>query len=98
MRFEWDPGKDRANRLKHGLSFDEASRLFTDGVDSLLDIYDEEHSEDEDRFIVIGPIERGVIVVSYTERQDDVIRMISARMATAQERRHFEDYWRGCNE
>ena len=83
MRFEWDPEKDRANHLKHGLSFDEASRLFT---------------EDEDRFIAIGLIGRRVIVVAYAERQDDVIRIFSARTATAKERRQLDEFWRGGNE
>ena len=57
-----------------------------------LDIYDEAHSEEEDRFIAIGPIKRGLIVVVYTERQDDSIRVISARMATPRERHSFDDY------
>jgi uncharacterized DUF497 family protein len=94
MRLEWDSEKDQANRVKHGLSFDEASRLFTQGID-YLDIYDEEHSAEEDRFIAIGTIERGLIVVAYTERPDDVIRIFSARMATDNERRHLENFWRG---
>ena len=97
MRFEWDREKDDANRRKHGLSFEEASRLFTGDAD-YLDIYDEEHSEYEDRFIAIGPTEHGVIVVGYTERQDDVIRIFSARRATAKERRFLEDAWRGRDE
>jgi uncharacterized DUF497 family protein len=97
MQFEWDPGKDRANRRKHGLSFSEAARLFSGELD-FLEIYDEVHSEDEDRFIAIGPIGRGVVVVAYAERSEDVIRIVSARMATAKERRHFEEYWRGRHE
>lgn len=60
MRFEWDPGKDKRNRAKHGLSFDEASTLFKAGVD-YLEIYDEQHSDEEDRFIAIGRVRRGLI-------------------------------------
>ena len=87
MRFEWDPKKDRANQLKHGISFEEASRLFTRDVD-YLEIYDSEHSTEEDRFIAIGPIaSRGMVVVAYTEREESVIRIISARPATPAERR-----------
>ncbi len=97
MRFEWDPDKDQANRLKHGLSFSETSGLFTEDID-FLEIYDEEHSGDEDRFIAIGPIERGVIVAAYTEPQDDVTRIFSARMATPRERKLLEEYWRGRDE
>ena len=93
-KLEWDPAKDRANRAKHGLSFEAASELFSNSVDC-LEIYDELHSLEEDRFIAVGPIQRGVIVVAYTERQDEVIRIVSARMATKKERDLFEAYWRG---
>jgi uncharacterized DUF497 family protein len=93
MRFEWDPTKDRANQEKHGLSFNEASALFESDVD-YLEIYDGTHSEDEERFIAIGPIDRGIVVVVYTERIDDVTRIISARPASKVEieryRRHLE--------
>ena len=93
MRFEWDPAKDKTNRAKHGLSFDEAAELFKAGVD-YLEIYDEDHSGEEDRFIAVGPIKRGVIVVAYTERDDDVLRILSARMATKKERQRFEEFER----
>jgi len=97
MRFEWDPAKDEINRAKHGLSFREASELFTSDGD-VLEIYDEAHSEEKDRFIAIGPIRRGVIVVVYTERQDDVIRILSARMATRRKQARFTEYMRGTHE
>jgi uncharacterized DUF497 family protein len=90
MRFEWDPDKERANIKKHGLSFGEATKLFTSGED-YLEIYDDEHSEDEDRFIAIGPGMRGVIVVVYTELTEESIRIISARMATKKEIRLFRE-------
>ncbi len=96
MRFEWDSKKDRANRERRGLSFQEAAELFGAGV-TYLTIYDDEHSDQEDRFIAIGPIKRGVIVVAYTERDDDVIRIFSARMATKKERQRLEQaYAEGC--
>ena len=81
MPFEWDDAKDEANRERHGLSFEDVVELFTSGVD-FLDIYDDSHSDEEDRFIAIGPIHSGVVVVVYTERQDGVVRIISARSAT----------------
>jgi len=62
VELEWDPAKDRSNRRKHGLSFGEAQALFESGVD-YLEIFDAEHSESEDRFIAIGPIDRGSVVV-----------------------------------
>lgn len=81
MDFEWDEEKSRTNEAKHGVTFDEAATLFTSGVD-YLEVYDTEHSEAEDRFIAIGPITRGVVLVVWTERVEDVIRIISARWAT----------------
>ena len=84
MRFEWDPSKDRANRKKHGLGFDEAQQLFVSGVD-YLELFDEAHSETEERFIAIGPVRRGIIVVVWMERLEGVIRIVSARFATSHE-------------
>jgi uncharacterized DUF497 family protein len=84
MPFEWDDAKNKTNRERHGLSFEQVVELFTSGVD-FLDIYDENHSDEEDRFVAIGPIHSGVVVVVYTERQDDVIRIINARSATKKE-------------
>ena len=84
MRIDWDQRKNAANRKKHGLSFEEASELFTSGAD-FLEIYDEAHSEVEDRFICIGAIRLGVIVVVTAEPKEEVLRIISARAATASE-------------
>jgi uncharacterized DUF497 family protein len=87
-RFEWDPAKDSANRRRHGVSFEEAKELFTSGVE-YLEIFDDQHSQDEDRFVAIGPIARGVILVAHTERHEGVLRIISARRATGAEGRLF---------
>jgi uncharacterized DUF497 family protein len=91
MKIEWDAAKDQVNREKHGLSFGEAAALFTSGVDYLL-IFDEAHSDDEDRFIAVGPIRRGVIVIVFTERDEDVVRIVSARKATRNERRRYRQH------
>ena len=91
MLFEWDPNKEKLNQEKHGLSFEEAKDLFSSGAD-VLEIFDEEHSEDEDRLIAIGPIRLGVIVVIYTERTEDVIRIISARRATKKETMLYQQH------
>ena len=96
VRFEWEEKKDEANRKKHGLSFDEARKLFTN--DDYLEIYDEEHSVDEDRFIAIGAIRLGVIVVVFTEREEDIIRILSARKATKNEARLFYQYLGGIHD
>jgi uncharacterized DUF497 family protein len=87
MQFEWDEGKNRTNEAKHGLSFDTAKRLFE--THDCLELYDAVHSCEEDRFIAIGEIQRGVIVVIYTEAIEDTIRIISARKATAREARRY---------
>jgi len=91
VKVVWDASKNRRNRVKHGVSFEEASELFTSGVD-FLEIYDEAHSIDEDRFIAIGPIIRGVVMVVWTEREEDVVRIISARWATSREASRFHSY------
>lgn len=91
MRFDWDPRKDEANREKHGIGFDEARTLFTSGAD-YLEVFDEAHSLDEDRFIAIGPIARGVVVVVWTEQPAERVRIISARPATAREVELFREH------
>ncbi|MHC4939366.1 MAG: BrnT family toxin [Planctomycetota bacterium] len=91
MRVEWDSTKARANEHKHGLSFTEAAELFTSGSE-YLEIFDERHSEEEDRFIAIGPIRRGVVLVVWTERDEDVVRIISARWATRREQQMHRQY------
>jgi len=83
MRFEWDPAKEAQNQAKHGLVFGDITGLFSSGVD-YLEIPDLEHDE-EDRFIAIGPVVRGVVMVVFTERSEDTIRIISARRATKPE-------------
>jgi hypothetical protein len=62
VRFEWDAAKDEVNRQKHGISFAEASELFSSGVD-FLEIYDQQHSDEEERFIAVGPITIGLVVI-----------------------------------
>lgn len=91
MRFDWDDAKDQSNQQKHGVSFAEAIQLFQSGQE-YLEIFDIDHSEDEDRFIAIGEIKQGIAVVVYTEREDDVVRIIGARFATRRERERFRDY------
>ena len=82
--FEWDDAKNLANQQKHGLSFAEVRRLFEAG-DDYLEVFDSEHSDFEDRFIAIGPIDRGLVVVVYTEREEDIIRITGARWANPRE-------------
>ena len=88
----WDEAKNRANQKKHGISFEEARRLFVSRV-GYLEVFDTAHSDDEDRFIAIGLIPTGLILVVWTEQDDDTIRIISARWATRQEQRLYRKYW-----
>lgn len=94
MLFEWDDEKARANIKKHGIDFETAARVFAD--ENRLEIYDEVHSETEDRYITIGMIGNVacVVMVVYTER-GEAVRLISARKATSQERRMYYDYTQG---
>ncbi len=67
--------------------------LFHSGVD-YLERFDDRHSDDEDRFIAIGPIRRGLVMVVWTERDGDVVRIISARWATRREQALFRSHIR----
>ena len=90
MRFEWDENKATANFKKHGVSFDEAATSFGDPLAAIF--LDEGHSLDEKREILIAYSRRQrLLVVSFTERSADVIRIISARRADPEERRHHEN-------
>jgi uncharacterized DUF497 family protein len=91
LRFEWDERKSTVNRRKHGVSFEEARTVFFD--ENALLRPDEEHSEEEDRFVLLGFSARlRTLVVCHGYRQgDEVIRLISARRANAFERQQYED-------
>jgi len=89
IKFEWDPGKDIANQRKHGISFEEAQSVFFD--ENAVQFYDEHHSDQEDRFIMLGlSIRSRILVVCHCERESEgVIRIISARRATKSERSYY---------
>jgi uncharacterized protein len=91
VNVEWDDAKNHANQKRHGVSFEEARELFTSGID-YLEIFDADHSDVEDRFISIGPIKRGLVLIVWTERDEDTIRLISARWATKREQALFHEY------
>lgn len=89
LLFEWDPKKAKENFETHGISFDEASTTFGDTLS--LAIYDPLHSDEEDRFVLIGNSHRNrLLVVVHTGRADRV-RLISARKATTKERKQYEE-------
>ena len=88
MRFEWDRDKAAGNLKKHRVSFDEAVTIFYDPLSATFP--DPDHSFDEQRFISVGYSSRGrLLVVTYTER-GVAVRIISARLATAKERKRHE--------
>jgi uncharacterized DUF497 family protein len=91
VRFTWDATKSASNLEKHGVSFEEASELFESGED-YLELYDEAHSTFEERFLAIGPIRRGLVLVVWTERREDEVRIISARWASPREAGLFERF------
>ena len=89
LRFSWDPAKAAANLRKHGVSFIEASTAFTDPLS--ITIPDPDHSVGEERFVLVGRSGRGrLLIVSHAERSD-LIRLISARLATRRERKTYEE-------
>jgi len=88
MQFSWDPDKDRLNQRDHGVSFREASTVFGDLL--AVTVADPDHSIGEERFVTIGQSSASqLLVVCHTE-QGDNIRIISARQATAHERKNYE--------
>ena len=90
MQFEWDSKKERANVRKHGVTFDEALTVFFDPLAAIHD--DPDHSLGEHREIIIGHSSRDrLLLVSFTERNEDVVRIINARPAEPDEHRDYEE-------
>lgn len=91
ISFSWDDRKSESNKKKHGVSFDEAKTVFYD--EGAIRYFDPDHSEDEDRFLMVGMSQQlRIIIVCHCFREEDsVIRIISARKATKSEE---EGYWR----
>ncbi len=87
--FEWDPAKERSNRRKHGVSFDEATTVFADPFS--LNMPDPSHSVSEERFLVLGRSSRArLLIVAYAERGPRT-RLISARKASPGERNLYDE-------
>jgi uncharacterized DUF497 family protein len=93
MKFEWDKNKAASNEQKHGVSFDEAQTVFDDLLAYIFD--DEWGSYGERRELMIGHSDKGqLLIVSFTERMHEVIRIISARLVTTNERKDYEKHRR----
>lgn len=89
IKFEWDNNKNQINKKKHKISFEEAQTVFYDSEALVID--DPEHSEQEDRFIILGHSKKAnLLVVCHCYRESDsIIRIISARKATTTETKYY---------
>ena len=91
IRFEWDFWKNLKNKKKHNIIFEEAATVFYD--DFALLYSDPEHSEDEDRFLLLGYSSTNKIcIVCHCYIEDNIIRIISARKATKEEQKEYNKY------
>ena len=89
MRFEWDQRKNEANIEKHGLDFHDAHSIF--GLPMLVGI-DDRGDYGEDRWIGVGLLDGRVVVVVFSESQDETVRIISLRKALSHESKRYENY------
>ena len=90
MTYECDEVKAQLNIAKHGVSFDEAKSVFND--ECALVMFDEEHSSDEERFLLLGQsIKERILLVVHCYKQGDIIRIISARKATKKEKKQYKE-------
>lgn len=85
MKFEWDENKAAINLLKHQVSFEEAKTVFDDLL--YVDFYDPDHSDDEERYLIIGESNRGRLLI----KRGNSIRLISAREVTRSEREAYKE-------
>lgn len=90
LKFEWDDGKNYLNQQKHQVSFEEAKSVFYD--ERAIQFWDEDHSDYEDRFLLVGQSStmRILLVVHCYREQESIIRIISARKATKNERQYYQ--------
>jgi hypothetical protein len=89
MKFEWDECKNQSNLVKHGFDFTDAFRIFNS---PMLVEFDDRQDYGEDRWIGIGLLSGRVVVVVYTEPDEETVRIISLRKALTHERRRYEQY------
>ena len=89
MDFGWDESKNRSNQQRHGLDFTEAKRLFNPAL--FVDIDDRE-DYGEERYVGLGLLDGRVVVVIFTQPDDDTVRVISLRKANSYERQQYGEY------
>ena len=90
LRFNWNPQKAKSNVRKHGITFEEAKGVFYD--DKAIEFYDDEHSDWEDRFLLLGVSSKSrLLLICHCYREDNaIIRIISARKATQTEAEQYK--------
>lgn len=93
MKFEWDKKKENTNIKKHGITFEQASYVFADPF--ALNRYDDEHSDDENRWVLLGKsLDQTILLVVHTFRDKEgkeFVRIISARRATKKEEKSYKE-------
>jgi uncharacterized DUF497 family protein len=88
LNFEWNKAKAKDNFAKHGVSFELAKRVFDDPF--AVEVLDDREDYDEERFVILGMVDRQVLFVAYVER-NEAIRIISARRATTHEQEIYRE-------
>lgn len=89
MKFDWDKNKAASNLSKHGVSFDEAKTVFDDSL--YIDFYDPDHSDEEERYLIIGVSNQGRLLITFYTERGESIRLISSRVATRAEQEVYEE-------
>ena len=90
MNYEWNLIKERLNIAKHGVDFEEAKSVFAD--EFALVLFDEDHSNDEERFLILGISQKErILLVVHCYRENDTIRIISSRKATKSEAKQYKE-------
>ena len=89
MNFNWDAAKAASNKAKHGVSFNVAAKVFLDP--NRIEMYDRREDYDEDRWATIGYADPAVLFVVYTVRDEETIRIISARKAVPYEQKQYRE-------
>ena len=90
MNYEWNLIKERLNVAKHGVDFEEAKSVFAD--EFALVLFDEDHSNDEERFLILGMSQKErILLVVHCYRENDTIRIISSRKATKNEAKQYKE-------
>ena len=90
MNYEWNLIKERLNIAKHGVDFEEAKSVFAD--EFALVLFDEDHSNDEERFLILGTSQKErILLVVHCYHENDTIRIISSRKATKNETKQYKE-------